>query len=212
MLAGIEPGKAVDTQQGRKKQGLKAVQKCLCTVIQQGKVVVRMHRLIGLYRLLELGHHWAKGLLLVEPMGEQMHAHKRQMGCDPDHLCARGDRPMACSVMRAALATIEPPGNPPPVEMANAHRKRSLHLGDLVEEHPARARRVLVAQAPQQGLRHFIQLAPSTKGWTCTLIEVTLAQGKLHDIILLDIPFRMKSCTSALMGQWPFLSSIKSDY
>src|SRR5215813_11003931 len=118
MLVGIEPGEAVDTQQGRKHKRLPAV-------MPQCKVVVRMCRLIGLYRLLELGHHWAKGILLVEPMGKQMHCHKRQMGRDPDHLRARGDRPRAFSLMRAALATIEPPGNPPPVEMAKAHRNRS---------------------------------------------------------------------------------------
>ena len=135
--------------------------------MQQGKVVVRMRRLIGLYRLLELGHHRAKGSLLVEPMGKQMHAHTRQMGRDPDDLCARGNRPMACQRgCGRPLRTIEPPCSPPPVEMANAHRNRSLPLGDLVEEHPARARWVLLEQAPQQGLLNFTQLAPSTKGWT----------------------------------------------
>jgi hypothetical protein len=139
MLVGSEPGEAVDTQQGRKKQRLPAAHKRLLAVMHQGKVVVRMRGLLGLYRLLELGHHWAKGMLLVEPMGKQMHAHTRQMGRNPDYLCARGNRPMALSLMRAALATIEPPCHPPPIAMANAHRNRSLHGGDLVEEHPARA-------------------------------------------------------------------------
>src|SRR5215470_636121 len=116
--------------------------------MQQRKVVARMRVLMGRYRLPELGHYRAKGLLLVEPMGKQMHAYKRQMGRDPDHLCARDHRPMACSLMWAALATIEPPCHPPPVEMANAHPHRSLHVGDLVEEHSARARWVLLEQVP----------------------------------------------------------------
>ena len=96
MLVGIERGEAVDTQQGRKKQRLKAAQKRLLAVMQQGKVIVRMRLLIGLDRLRELGHHRAKGLLLVEPMGKQMHADKRQTGRDLDDRCARGNRPMAC--------------------------------------------------------------------------------------------------------------------
>src|SRR6266705_1026073 len=165
-LVGIEPGEAVDTQQGRKKQCLEAAQKRLLAVMQQGQVVVWMRELIGLDRLLELSHHWTKGLLLVEPMGKQMHAHKREMGRDPVDRCDRGHRLMACRLLRAALGTIEPPYSPPPVEMANTHRNRSLPVGDLVEEHPTRARRVLVEQVPQQGLLNFTQLAPSTKGWT----------------------------------------------
>ena len=46
--------------------------------MQQGKVLVWMPVLLGLYGLLELGHHRLKGVLLVEPMGKQMHADKRQ--------------------------------------------------------------------------------------------------------------------------------------
>jgi hypothetical protein len=42
--------------------------------MQQGKVVTRMRRLLGLYRLCELRHHRVKGMLLVEPMGKYMHA------------------------------------------------------------------------------------------------------------------------------------------
>src|SRR5229473_1677907 len=103
MLAGIEPGKAVDTQQGGKKQRLKAVQQRLLTVIQQGKVVARMRVLMGLDRLRELGHHRAKGILLVEPMGKQMHPHKRQMGRDLDDLGARGNRPRVSCMTSSSL-------------------------------------------------------------------------------------------------------------
>ncbi len=53
---------------------LKAVQKRLLAVMQQGKVIARMRLLIGLYRLRELSHNRVKGMLLVEPMGKHMHA------------------------------------------------------------------------------------------------------------------------------------------
>src|SRR5229473_756845 len=157
MLAGIEPGKAVDTQQGGKKQRLKAVQQRLLTVIQQGKVVARMRVLMGLDRLRELGHHRA-----------------------------RGNRPRAFSLTRASLAPIASPGGPPPVDMTKAHRKRSLPLGDLVEKHSARALRLLLEQGPQQGLLNFAKLSSTIKGWTCIFSEVTLAEGELHDFILLE--------------------------
>ena len=74
MLASIELREPVDTQQGGKKQGLKAAQKCLLTVMEQGKVIAWMRLLIGLYRLRELSHNRVKGMLLVEPMGKHMHA------------------------------------------------------------------------------------------------------------------------------------------
>jgi len=45
--------------------------------------------------------------------------------------------------------------------------------------------RVLVEQGPQEGLLHVAKFAPSTKGWTCPLIEGTLARGEVHDILLL---------------------------
>jgi hypothetical protein len=51
---------------------VQAVQKRRLTGMHQGKVVARMRVLLGRYRLRELGHHRAKGLLLVEPMGKQM--------------------------------------------------------------------------------------------------------------------------------------------
>ncbi len=75
-------------------------------MMQQGKVIVRVRLLLGLYRLRESGHHRAKGILVVEAMGKQMHAHTRHLGCDPDDLCATGHWPIAMSMTRAALPTI----------------------------------------------------------------------------------------------------------
>src|SRR5215470_6420651 len=155
-------------------------------VMQQGKVIFRMRLLIGLDRLRQLGHHRAKGIVLVEPMGKQMHPDTRYMGRDPDDLCARGNRPMPPSVTRAALATIEPPSDPPAVDMAKAHRNRSLPLADLVEEHPARALQILLEHAPQQGLLNFAQLSARIKGWTWLFSEVILALDELHGFILLE--------------------------
>ena len=86
---GIKRAEAVDTPQGGKKQGLKAAQKRLLAVMQQGKVIARMRLLIGLYRLRELSHHRVKGMLLVEPMGKQMHADKRQTGYNLDEMPLR---------------------------------------------------------------------------------------------------------------------------
>ena len=77
---GIKRAEAVDTPQGGKKQGLKAAQQRLLAVMQQGKVIARMRLLLGMDRLRELSHHRVKGMLLVEPMGKQMHADTRQTG------------------------------------------------------------------------------------------------------------------------------------
>jgi hypothetical protein len=80
MFMGIECGESVDATQRRNKQCLKAAQKRRLAMMQQGKVIARMRLLMRLYRLGELGHNRAKGLVLVEPMGKQMHADKRQTG------------------------------------------------------------------------------------------------------------------------------------
>jgi hypothetical protein len=42
-----------------------------------------------LYRLGELGHNRAKGLVLIEPMGKQMHADTRQTGRNLDEMPLR---------------------------------------------------------------------------------------------------------------------------
>jgi hypothetical protein len=153
--------------------------------MQQGRVVVRMRVLLLRNGLLKLGHNHAKGIPLLEPMGKQMHAHKRQTGPHLDHLYATGHTARALGVTRAAFVPIEPPLRPPPVEVAQTHRNGDVLPHGLVEQHLAWARRVLLQQGPQEGLLNFAKLAPSTKGWTCILIEGTLTQGELHDVILL---------------------------
>jgi hypothetical protein len=57
-----------------------------------------------LYRLGELGHHRAKGLVLVEPMGKQMHADKRQTGHNLDKRPLRLRFFFACSLGAVALS------------------------------------------------------------------------------------------------------------
>ena len=92
MLVSIERRQFLDPKQGRKKQRLEATTQRLLTVMQQGKIVVEMGALIGLDGLLELDHHWAKGITVVEPVGKEMHTHKRQTGRDLDDLRPTGDR------------------------------------------------------------------------------------------------------------------------
>jgi hypothetical protein len=77
MLARIKLGEVLDAKEGGKKEGLKTVTQRLLAVMSQGKVVVRMRVLMGLYGLRELGDHQVKGPLVVKPMRKEMHAHKR---------------------------------------------------------------------------------------------------------------------------------------
>jgi hypothetical protein len=85
--------------------------------------------------------------------------------------------------------------------MTQAHRNRYLPVGNLVEEDPALAPRVLLEYGPQQGLRNLAQLSPSRKGWTEIFSEITLAWGKMHDFILLINTVQDEACTFALTGQ-----------
>jgi len=62
-------------QQGGKKQGLKAPPQRLLAVMQQREVIVGLGALMGLDGLSELGDNRAKGIVLIEPMGKEMHAH-----------------------------------------------------------------------------------------------------------------------------------------
>jgi hypothetical protein len=103
---------------------------------------------MGLYGLRELGHNRVKGPLVVEPMRKEMHAHTRQTGPDADDRCSRDTRPRVWRLTRTSLATIALPLHPPPVELAQADRNRSLPPRGLVESQPARALRVLLEQAP----------------------------------------------------------------
>jgi hypothetical protein len=153
--------------------------------MQQGKVLASMPVRMGLDRLSDPSHNRVKDIVLVEPTGKQMHTYKRQMRRDVDNRGARGNRLMAFNLTRATLAPIAPPPGTPPVDMAKAYPNRSLPLCGLIKKHPAWARRFLLEQAPQQGLLNFIKLPSRTKGWTGSLIEVTMLRGELHDFILL---------------------------
>src|SRR6266487_4720444 len=136
-----------------------------------------MRVLMGLYGLRELGHNQVKGPLVVEPMRQEMHAHTRQTGPDVDDRCSRDSRPRGGRLPRPSLATIALPLYPPPIELAQADRHRSLPPRGLVKQPPARALRVLLEQAPQQGLLNVPELSAGTKRWTGTHIGITLAQG-----------------------------------
>jgi len=125
-----------------------------------------MRVFMGLYGLRELGHNRVKGRLVVEPMRKEMHAHKRQTGPDADDRCSRDSRSRGGRLTRTSLATIELPLHPPPVELAQADHNRSLPPSGLVKQQPARALRVLLEQAPQQGLLNVPELSAGTKRWT----------------------------------------------
>ena len=86
---GIERGEAVDATQWRTKQRLKAAHKRRLARMQPGKVVARMRVCMRLYHLRELGHNRAQGRVLVEPMGQQMHADKGQTGRHLDEMPLR---------------------------------------------------------------------------------------------------------------------------
>src|SRR5262249_22440969 len=165
-------------------------------MMQQGKIVVGIGVLISLDRLLKSGHYGRKRLLLVEPVGEEMHPDKRQMGRDLHQCCTRTRRMAQGGVTGAAFTPIQVPLHPQSVEMANAHRHRNLTLSNLFEHDTAWALRVLVEHLPHQGHLHDAQLSPGLKRWTCILRACRLAQGDGHDVILLEICYRMKSAPS----------------
>jgi hypothetical protein len=148
---------------------------------------------MALDSLFELPHHRSKGIVLLKPMGKQMHPDKRHVGHDLDARCQSANRPMPLSLTRAPLWAIEPQANSPPVDLAKAHPDLYLAPCGLVEERPARARWLLLEEGPQQGLLNFTKFSASIKRWTCIRIAITLRGGKLHDFILLDRQFRMKS-------------------
>ena len=106
MLGGIERGEPVDAKQGRKKQRLKAATQRLLPVMHQGTVVARLCTLMALYRLRQPGHHRAKGIVLVEPVRKEMHAHIRQTRRALDKRCARGPRAVCRSVSGIAAISL----------------------------------------------------------------------------------------------------------
>jgi len=89
MCMGIEGGESVDATQRRKTQGVQAAHKRRRAMRQPGTVIARMRGLLRLYRLGELGHNRAKGLVVVEPMGKQRHADTRQTGHHLDEMPLR---------------------------------------------------------------------------------------------------------------------------
>src|SRR5215471_20801918 len=157
-----------------------------------------MRALMGLYGLCELGHNRAKGIVLVEPMGKEMHPHKRQAGRYLHDGCIRGHRRTVWHLARAPFAPAERPCGSQSIEMADTHRHRSLRLGHPVEEDSARAGWVLLKQLPQKHHLNGAKLSPSRKEWTGTFSEGTLVWGEEHDFILLELCFRMKSAPSPL--------------
>ena len=144
MLVGIERGQRLNAAQRRAKQGLNAAQQGLLPVMQQRKIVVWIRLLLVRYRLLEPSHNRAKGIVLVKPVSKEMHANKRQTGRYLHDGCVSGHSRGGGGLARAPLGPIELPCGTPPIQMADADRYGCLPLGGLVEEHPARARRVLL--------------------------------------------------------------------
>jgi len=56
---------------------------------EEGKVVTGMRVLMGSGGLVELSHKRGKGPLVIEPMGQEMHADKRQTGRNLDKMTLR---------------------------------------------------------------------------------------------------------------------------
>jgi hypothetical protein len=82
-------GESVDATQRRKKQCWQAVPKRRLAMMPQGKVIARMRLRMRRYRWGKLGHNRPQGLVLVEPMGPQMHADQRQTGHHVDEMPLR---------------------------------------------------------------------------------------------------------------------------
>jgi hypothetical protein len=193
MRAGIARGKALEATPGRTKQRLPAPPPRRLPVMPQGKGVVGLRTRMGLERLVALGHHRGQGPLWLAPRRQEMPAHKRQRGHDWDDLAWGGHGGAAARLARASPPTIALPWDSPPLAMAPAPRHRYRPVGDLGEEHPARACRGLGEHGPHQGLLHLATLAPRTKGWTGILIEGPLARGEGPDVLRLTRQGRMPS-------------------
>jgi hypothetical protein len=130
-------GEGLDAQQGRNKAGPTAATYRLGALRPQSPGVCWLGALMGRKRLREAGSHRLKGLLLGAPMGQKRPTHTRQMRRDGDQRPARGGA--ACRVARASLGPMTLPWRAQPMQMAPAHRHRSLQVGDLVEQDPGRA-------------------------------------------------------------------------
>ncbi len=78
MLFDIELRELPDPKQGRIEHRLKTQQECFLFMVQQGKVLLRMLRALGVNRLLQQGNDRAQTPLLLYPSFEDVDANKRQ--------------------------------------------------------------------------------------------------------------------------------------
>jgi hypothetical protein len=76
------------------------------------------------------------------------------------------------------------PFGSPAVDLAQADLDGGLALGDLVEQHPSGALRIVVEHGPHEGLIDLAKLSTGIKGWTWRFIKVTVAWGEVHDFLL----------------------------
>jgi hypothetical protein len=101
--------------------------------MQQGKVLIGVTLLMVGHRLFELSHDRGQSIALVEPMGKQMHPHKREVRGDLDDLGWRGNRSRGLPLAGSTLAPIEPASAPPAIEMTQAHCEGEVTPCDLGE-------------------------------------------------------------------------------
>jgi hypothetical protein len=163
---GSTRGAGLDAQEGGKKQGLHTVTHGAVLVREQGTVITRVRVLMSLDGLRALGHNRGKGPLVIEPMGQEVDAHRGQTGPHLDDRCAGGRRPQAWGVSRAALRPIALPPVPQAIEIAHTEVKGGMRLGDLVEQEPTGALGVVMQHGPHPGLLDVTTLSTGTKGWT----------------------------------------------
>src|SRR5713101_1475578 len=182
MLLGIEGAEAFHAQQRGQKQGLKAAPKGGVTVMQQGKILVRMRALMLADGLFELRHHRGKGLLLIEPAGKQMHPHKGQARGNADDRPLRVDGDVCPK--RASFPPAQLPLGPPTVDLAQRYPRPNLMLGGFREQVWAGAMRVLLEYGPKHCLLDFTEFATVTKRWTELRRQGRLTQGDCHDYLL----------------------------
>ena len=90
-----------------------------------------------LYRLCELSHNRAKGLVLVEPLGQQMHADKRQPRHNLDEMSLR--LRFFCGLARRGrpFPSIEPPCLPQAIDLTEGDSDLPLRFCDRMEHQAA---------------------------------------------------------------------------
>src|SRR5712692_9593065 len=143
-----------------------------------------MRLLMRFYRLGELGHNRAKGLVLVEPMGKQMHADTRQTGHNLDEMPLRLRFFLRAHSARSPFASIEPPCLPQAIDLTEGDSNLPLRFCDRMEHHAAWTGGIVVQQLPKKGLVNFRHFSPSTKCWTRIVHWITL--HAMHVSLLLN--------------------------